>query len=201
MTKTLFGLSDDDLWKIFPIIVSEHQQNWAKFFGQEKQLLEKQLDADRIARINHFGSTSVPGLVAKPIIDILLETFPGIVIEDLKKKMESIGYICVKSGAKAVFLKGYTPNGFCGQVFHVHIRHLGDWDELYFRDYLRQHPEVTSEYGQLKKALEQKFTYNRDFYSAAKTNFIRKITKLAKLSATKNYNSPPATDRHFPEAE
>lgn len=183
----LFGLSNEDLWRIFPIIVSKHQPNWANFYAQEKQLLEKQLGLDKIARINHFGSTSVPGLVAKPIIDILLETFPDVIIKDLKKKIEHIGYICVKSGAKAVFLKGYTPDGFCGQAFHLHIRHLSDWDELYFRDYLCQHPEVASEYGQLKKALEQKFFYNRDSYSAAKTNFVRKITKLAKMSRSENF--------------
>ncbi|MDR2681533.1 MAG: GrpB family protein [Holosporaceae bacterium] len=199
MTKTLFGLFDEDLWKIFPVIMSEHQQNWAKIYALEKQLLEKQLGHDKIARINHFGSTTVPGLVAKPIIDILLEIPRDVVIGDLKKKIESIGYICVKSDANFVFLKGYTPTGFLGQIFHLHVRPLNDWDELYFCDYLRKNPKVAEEYDQLKKILSQKFMHNRDIYSEAKTNFIRKITRLARINATMDHNNWPTSEQHLPK--
>jgi GrpB-like predicted nucleotidyltransferase (UPF0157 family) len=105
---------------------------------------------------------------------------PTIDIDRLIKNMASIGYIHVKSASENVFLKGYTAKGFCGQAFHVHVRYPGDWDELYFRDYLRQHTEIAEEYGKLKTILKKKFEFDRDSYSAAKTNFIRSITRLAK---------------------
>jgi GrpB-like predicted nucleotidyltransferase (UPF0157 family) len=79
-----------------------------------------------------------------------------------------------------MFLKGYTNEGFRGQAFHVHVRYSNDWDELYFRDYLCNHPEVAHEYGNLKLELKQKFEYDRMDTLKQKTCFIEKYTKLAK---------------------
>ena len=79
-----------------------------------------------------------------------------------------------------MFIKGYTEKGFKGQVFHAHVRYDGDWDELYFRDYLLTHPETAAEYGRLKMKIKQKYEYHRDAYTDAKTDFIQKIVKLAR---------------------
>jgi len=62
------------------------------------------------------------------------------------------------------FNKGYTPKGFAQKVCHLHIKHPGDWGELYFRDYLQKHPDVAGEYGALKLALKEQFEYDRDAY-------------------------------------
>lgn len=79
-----------------------------------------------------------------------------------------------------MFMKGYTEKGFSEKVFHLHVRYLGDWDELYFRDYLRSHTDISQAYGDLKIALKDKYEHNRDGYTEAKTEFIRKYTTIAK---------------------
>jgi len=79
-----------------------------------------------------------------------------------------------------MFMKGYTPYGFEDHVFHIHVRYSGDWDELYFRDYLLEHPGVAEEYGILKLKLKDKFEHDRDAYTDAKTEFISEVTRLAR---------------------
>ena len=81
----------------------------------------------------------------------------------------------------------YTSQGFKGQVFHVHVRYSGDWDELYLRDYLLAHPEIADEYGQLKLELMKKYEHDRDGYTYAKTDFIKRITKLARADIQIRY--------------
>ena len=76
--------------------------------------------------------------------------------------------------------RGYTESGFAEKVFHVHIRYVGDNDELYFRDYLNEHPQIAKEYEMLKLQLWKQFEYNRDAYTSAKTEFVRKQTLEAK---------------------
>ncbi len=69
------------------------------------------------------------------------------------------------------------------------IRYLGDWDELYFRDYLIAHPEVAAEYGKLKMSLEKEYKHNRDSYTEAKTKFIQKWTAEARKEFGQKYSS------------
>ncbi|MFX4261478.1 GrpB family protein [Pelotomaculum propionicicum] len=88
-----------------------------------------------------------------------------------------------------LFMKGYTPEGFKGQVYHVHVRYSGDWDELYFRDYLISHPDVADEYGKLKLELKNRFEFDRDAYTDAKTDFIKKATRLAKEEMQNKYKT------------
>lgn len=86
-----------------------------------------------------------------------------------------------------MFMKGYTLNGFEEKVFHLHVRYLGDWNELYFRDYLIQHPEVAKQYGKLKLELKDKFQHDRDAYTEAKADFIKKHTNLAREEFPNKY--------------
>ena len=85
------------------------------------------------------------------------------------------------------FNKGYTEAGFAKKVFHLHLRYQGDHDELYFRDYLREHPEVAKDYEGLKLALWKAYEHNRDAYTDAKTDFIRKYTQQAKKDYKESY--------------
>lgn len=82
---------------------------------------------------------------------------------------------------------GYTPDGFAEKVYHLHIRSRGDNDELYFRDYLNDHPETVREYEKLKLSLWQEFPHNRDAYTNAKTDFVKKYTSMAKELYGKKY--------------
>ena len=86
-----------------------------------------------------------------------------------------------------VFNKGYTPEGFADKVFHLHLRYLGDWKELYFRDYLIAHFEIAKKYGELKQKLKKEFKYNRDGYTEAKTEFIKKHTAEARKEFKEKY--------------
>jgi len=184
MNKSLNEMSNEELWRIFPIILSEHIPKWKENYLTEKMMIVQAVGIQYIVRINHYGSTSVPNLIAKPTIDILLEIKDDADIEKLVSSMQSVGYIYSEQpnnpAPHMMFMKGYTPQGFKGQVFHVHVRYSGDWDELYFRDYLLVHPEIADEYGKLKMELQKKYEHDRYGYTHAKTDFIKRITKLAR---------------------
>lgn len=98
----------------------------------------------------------------------------------LVSKLEKNGYILEKQPQKPVphmmFMKGYTEKGFAEKGFHLHVRYLGDWNELYFRDFLRLRKDVTKEYSNLKMSLIDKYEHNRDGYTEAKTEFVNKYT-------------------------
>ena len=184
MSKSLDEMTDEQRSRLFPIILSEHQLRWQENFRKEKTVLEQAVGIENIVRTNHIGSTAVPDLIAKPTIDILIEIKNDTDIKKLIENMQSVGYRYIAQPTTPVkhlyFIKGYTPQGFKGQVFHVHIDYRGDWDELYFRDYLLMHPEIADEYGRLKLALQKKYGYDRDGYTNAKTDFIKRVVKLAR---------------------
>ena len=82
------------------------------------------------------------------------------------------------------FVKGYTSQGFKGQAYHVHIRFIGDWDEIRFKDYLIKHKDVAKEYEILKLKLADKFRNDREAYTNSKTEFIERINKLTREQCT-----------------
>lgn len=171
--------------RIYPVVLSEYNPAWAEWYSEEKANLERLIGIDVIARISHYGSTSVPGLIAKPTVDILLEIKDDTDIDKLKTTMSE--YIFLHEFADIVplhlmFLKGYLSDGFAEKVYHIHVRYSGDWDELYFRDYLIAHPETAKEYAKLKKSLFDKNEHDRDGYTEAQGEFIRTKTALAKCN-------------------
>jgi GrpB-like predicted nucleotidyltransferase (UPF0157 family) len=184
MGKSVHEMTDEERLRLFPVILCEHDPVWKENYEKEKMVLEQAIGAGNIARINHYGSTAIPGLIAKPTIDILLEIKDDADLEKLIVNVQSVeyGYIELPSrpAPHMMFAKGYSSEGFKGQVFHIHVRYKGDWDELYFRDYLLAHPEIAYEYGEFKKELKKKYEFNRDEYTYAKTDFIRRITKMAR---------------------
>lgn len=73
-----------------------------------------------------------------------------------------------------------AAESFADKVYHIHLRYTGDNDELFFRDYLNEHPQTAKEYEDLKLGLWKKYEYNRDAYTDAKTDFVRKWTEEAR---------------------
>ncbi len=189
--KNLIELTDEELWQLFPIILSEHKDYWKENYTKEKENLIGIIGSNNIVRINHIGSTFVPHLTAKPTIDILLEIKEDVNVDALIKAIQADGYIYSyqpnNPPPHILLMKGYTPQGFEGQAFHLHIRYAGDWNELYFRDYLTVHPDVASDYGKLKQQLKEQFEHNRDAYTSAKTQFINQATKQARLEFPDRY--------------
>ena len=172
--------------RIYPIILSEYNPAWLEWYAEEKVNLERLIGTKSIARISHFGSTSVPGLTAKPTVDILLEIKDDANVSKLIDALSSPEYICLNPPdmptppPHLMFLKGYLPDGFAEKVYHIHVRFSGDWDELYFRDYLIAHPKIATEYAELKRKLFQDYEHDRDGYTTAKGEFIKSITQKAK---------------------
>jgi GrpB-like predicted nucleotidyltransferase (UPF0157 family) len=187
--KEIYETDKERQARIYPIILSGYNPAWPDWFADEKANLERLIGKDNIARISHYGSTSVPGLTAKPTVDILLEIAETVDIEELIALMPESEYICLRKEGNSLsehdlvmFLKGYLSDGFTDKVYHIHVRNPGDWDELYFRDYLISHPEAAAKYAELKRSLFNDYEHNRDGYTAAKGAFIKEITDKARKS-------------------
>ena len=179
MRKTLSEMSLEELWQLFPIVLTEHQEVWEKWYLDEQAFLKGILP--QTAKIHHIGSTAIPRIWAKPIVDILVEIPTESNLREYEKWLVANGYICMSQGETGLsFNKGYTENGFAERVFHLHVRFAGDNEELYFRDYLTQHPNIANEYEKLKLSLWKEYEHNRDGYTNAKTQFVKKHTEQAK---------------------
>lgn len=181
--KTLDEMNFEEFGKLFPILLMEYQSEWREIYIREEKLLLN-TTGNFIQRIRHFGSTSIPFMIAKPTIDILIEVQNEFNKEKFIENLRSIGYEYTDKPENPpphmMFMKGYTPKGFRGQAFHIHVRFIGDWDEILFRDYLLLHPETASEYGELKIRLKEKYEYDREAYTAGKSQFVQTVTKKAR---------------------
>ena len=119
--------------------------------------------------------------MAKDIVDVLIEISKDSDIQNTAKVIEKNGFIRMSAEEDRIsFNRGYTKDGFADKVFHVHIRYAGDNDELYFRDYLNKHIKIAKEYEAMKLQLWKRYEHDRDAYTNAKTEFIRKWTSEAK---------------------
>lgn len=186
MKKKLSEMSLEELWQLFPIFLTEHRTCWKEWYREEEDLLKNALP--QIVRISHIGSTAVPEIWAKNIVDILAEIPAESSLTDYQAAIERCGYTCMSQEDNRIsFNKGYTENGFAEKVFHLHLRRCGDNAELYFRDYLIEHPDIAKEYEKLKLRLWKEYEHNRNGYTNAKTEFIQAYTKQAKLLYQKRY--------------
>jgi GrpB-like predicted nucleotidyltransferase (UPF0157 family) len=165
------GLSDA------PVELREYDASWAELFEQERARLAPIFDGSAIG-IEHIGSTSVPGLCAKPIVDMLVGMRRLDLSDDQVAAMTSLGY---------EYLGEY---GLPGRLFfrkqprthHVHVvEHGGDhWErQLLFRDALRSDPEERERYDEFKRRLAAA-GYSRDVYTELKTPFIREVEARAR---------------------
>lgn len=188
--KKLEEMTLEELWELFPIILKEHNRDYLKWYEEEKRNLTELFADFDIQRINHIGSTSVEGLIAKPIVDILLEFPEGYDMEDASARLQKAGWILMIEDKERQTLdlnKGYTPEGFAEKVYHLHVRALGDWDELYFRDYLREYPEAAQDYETLKLSLKEKYEHDRDAYTDEKSDFVQKYSQKARQEFGSRY--------------
>lgn len=184
MRQDFSGVTGAMLAALFPIELAPYDPEWPARYREEEAFLRTMLPAKQILRVRHIGSTSVPGLLAKPTIDVLIEVAGDVDLDAWTERMCDAGYI-VNHGRDDIitYMKGYTPAGFAGQVAHVHVRGLGDWDEPYFRDYLIAHPQAREAYAELKRALAEPYRNDRDGYTDAKGAFVRACTQKARAEA------------------
>ena len=170
------------------VAVVPYDPRWPGLFEQERLHLMACLPPGLVGRIEHFGSTAVPGLVAKPIVDILVEVTS---LEQTRQRiapvLEAQGYDYFwrpSSGDDTPpFYAWFIKRDRSGnRTHHIHMVEAGfeHWDRLLFRDYLIAHPGVASEYGDLKQKLSAAHHSDRIAYTQAKSDFIQRVTDEAK---------------------
>lgn len=193
MAKKLSEMSREELWQLFPIIIKEHNPAYFEWYAEEEARILNLCSKSDIFRINHIGSTTVPGLLSKPTVDILLEITENAAPENIRRVLEADAWTYSPHPENPpphmMFMKGYTESGFAEKVFHLHVRYPGDWGELYFRDYLKLDPDVAEAYGNLKLELKTKYEHDRDAYTKAKTDFISHHTKTARAEFGNCYST------------
>ena len=188
MGKELSDMTLEELWELFPIFLVEHDDAWRQQYEEIEGRLSELLSNCSVERISHIGSTAIDGIWAKNIVDVLVE-LPG--QSDLEKaadKLARSGFTMMSDEGERVLLNlGYTKDGFAEKVCHIHLRLVGDNDELYFRDYLNAHPQTAREYEALKLRLWKQFEHDRDAYTDAKGEFIKVVTARARLEYEGRY--------------
>ena len=181
MRKELSEMTLEELWELFPIFLVAHDDRWKENYNEIEKTLTRLLSDQPVVRISHIGSTAIQGIWAKNIIDVMIEIPQSADMKDMAQILKQNDFIIMSSEENRISLnKGYTANGFVDKVYHIHLRYAGDNDELYFRDYLNEHPDVAKEYETLKLRLWKQFEHNRDAYTDAKTDYISKWTAEAR---------------------
>lgn len=168
------------------IDIVAYNPEWAVQAEFEINKLREILPSSKIIDVQHVGSTAIPGMAAKPIIDIQMAVHS---LEEMKviavPALQKLGYEYWYENPdpeRMFFVKGMPPFGE-KRTHHVHIveptsKHWSG--KIDFRDYLIAHPEAVKEYQDLKIKLAQQYTYDREKYTNAKGEFVNKILKLAK---------------------
>jgi GrpB-like predicted nucleotidyltransferase (UPF0157 family) len=184
MAKKLNQLTTGELGKLFPIQIVDYDPDWPGLASRESKIIMKAVGKEFISRIEHIGSTAVPGLCAKPTVDFLLEIQENTNHDFLIKQLQEIDYQFIPKPENPpphmMFAKGYSESGLTGQTFHIHVRYPGDWDEIVFRDCLLRDHTVAADYASLKMKHAAEFKNDREKYTESKTAFIREITLNAR---------------------
>ena len=181
MNKELSEMTLEELWRLFPIFLVDHSDRWEALYQEVEALLQGLLADSPHCRISHIGSTAIADIKAKDIVDVLVEIPSEDSIEEVANRLEQNGFIRMSTAAERISLnRGYTKHGFADKVYHIHLRFFGDNGELYFRDYLNEFPDVAKEYERLKMELWKEYEFDRDAYTEAKGEFIRKWTNEAR---------------------
>jgi GrpB-like predicted nucleotidyltransferase (UPF0157 family) len=183
-----------------PIELVAYQSGWPALFSAEATTLSAVLSPWLVGPIEHIGSTAVPGLMAKPIIDIMAP---------VRSLSESRGAIEAAASAGWVYhpYKADVMHWFCKpspahRTHHLHIVPIDSplWRyRLAFRDALRSQPETAAAYAHLKLSLAQKYSLDREAYTEAKASFVAQVIDAwnpgAGAAAHKVGNPDPVSQR------
>ncbi|SDX05222.1 GrpB domain, predicted nucleotidyltransferase, UPF0157 family [Marininema mesophilum] len=159
--------------------VVDYDPQWKEGFQEEREQLREAFGPEWVEG-HHIGSTSVPGLAAKPILDFLIEVREIERVDSLAGNLKAIGY--QGWGEYGIPGRRYFNKGEDERTHHVHVFAQGHPDvhrHLVFRDYLIQHPEVARIYGELKKESAQRFPTDIKSYMDSKDGFIKEIEAKA----------------------
>jgi GrpB-like predicted nucleotidyltransferase (UPF0157 family) len=173
---------DPATWRNEPVRLVRHDPAWAARFREEADVLRATIGRWVTGGIHHIGSTAVPGLDAKPIIDI------AVGVESLEASRPCIDLLGEIDYLYSPY-RGEVMHWFCKpdparRTHHLHLLPTGSArlaDEIVFRDYLRTHPARAAGYGDLKRQLAAEHTEDREAYTAAKAGFVESVTAAAHI--------------------
>ena len=157
-----------------PVRIVPYDPAWPHLFARLGGDLRAALDSVAV-RIDHIGSTTVPGLVAKPVIDIQISVAAFEPLAVYRLPLERLGYVFRTDNTERT--KRYFREAPGAHRTHIHVRQAGSFSEqfaLLFRDFLRTHPEVAAQYGELKTTLAHQYSgvEQRHAFTEAKGPFI-----------------------------
>ena len=163
-----------------PVHIVIYDASWPRRFEEERALLTEILAPWLAGPIEHVGSTAVPGLAAKPVIDIMAG------VESLPSSRPAIEAVA-RHGYCHFAYRPESMHWFCkpspmARTHHLHLVPFGSplWAErLAFRDHLRTHPEVAREYERLKRELAERYRFEREAYTDAKEPFVARVVAVA----------------------
>lgn len=161
-----------------------YQSAWIDHFDQEADRIQSAL-GDRALHIEHIGSTSIPGMAAKPIIDIMVAVQKLTLLSDLILPLDAMGYdyypVDTVPG-RMFFAKEIRPEV---RTHHLNLTKKGSefWEnQLLFRDYLRENDQLASEYIQLKKDLAEYYARTNHLDREWKSAFVARVFEMAKIA-------------------
>ena len=166
-----------------PVRIAPYDPRWPARFEEERAALADVIGDWVVGGIHHVGSTAVPGLDAKPVIDILVGVSDLPSTRECIEPLAQVGYVYApyRAGEMHWFCKPDPAR----RTHHLHLVPTGSRrfrEELAFRDYLRSHPEVAAEYAALKVKLAARLGSDREEYTEAKEGFIRAVLDVARAS-------------------
>ena len=174
------------------IVVTAWSPVWTERFAQEAAAIRRILGAN-CAAVHHIGSTAVPGLCAKPIIDILPVVYDLSLTDAAQAAFERIGYEYL--GEFGIPGRRYLRKGGDERTHQIHIFAQSDRRNierhLAVRDYLRTHPEAARQYGALKTALAARFPYDIEGYCDGKAAFMQRLEREALIWRALRQSSRP----------
>ncbi len=162
------------------VVLSPYNPAWKKLYEEEKKLISTVIK-EQVLDIQHVGSTSIPGVKSKPIIDIAVGVKTLKDGESCIKPLEKIGYHYKKEVGKGEYF--FVKGGENNRTHYIHLVKLNSkqWENLvFFRDYLCENKKAIEEYNILKEELAEKYKNDRDTYTSKKSIFIKKIIKELK---------------------
>lgn len=177
-------MSEESNVRIMEVV--SYNSNWKEDYINESEKIQNIMD-EEIVKTHHIGSTAIPGIYAKPVIDILIEVKDISNVDKYNKEMEKLGYI--SKGESGIKNRRFFLKGEYNRTHHVHIFETGNSEvkrHLNFRDYMIAHPEDAKRYEELKKELSIKFRYDNKGYCNGKNAFIKEMAiKANEWSKTK----------------
>lgn len=160
--------------------VVAYRQEWQERFAEEARALEA-IFGEQLISVHHFGSTAIPGISAKPIIDILIIVRDIGAVDQLNPPLQELGYHAMGEygiAGRRFFYKGTHDL----RSHHLHVYETGCPQilrHLAFRDYMRAHPITAHEYSRLKERLAAQFPEDMESYIAGKSQFVQEQEKRA----------------------